>query len=406
MKVMGKVRYFNWALVAKTVVFVLVIQFCISTQAQPLSSWNLVYSNNLAQITSMAYGNGTFVGFGGGMWFISHDGANWSVYTSPPIINQGGVAYGNGMFMAFGTNYQNKANYVLQSTNGYNWTAIYTSSNTLTAAAYGNNTWVFIGTNEIATVNVSSPYWNWTDYQPLFSPTYISYGNGEYVIASKSGINLYFYTSSDGVAWQYKSVITPPYTPMTLSGIVFVNNVFMIGGYISQSGYIGEAVFSSSDIVNWNRPLGVPQGLIQPASSLLLTSGGNQLYVFVLGQNNQVYSSFDGNLWSSNSITLPNLGRLYYGQGTFVGISGYSIYQSGVFYTNSSPSASSLGLSTYAGITINGTAGGVYQIQYTTNLNYGWQTLTNFMLPYSPYLFFDTSKTVKGQRYYQVVQLQ
>ena len=52
----------------------------------------------------MAYGNGTFVGYGGGLGIISHNGSNWTPYASPPTITGGGVAYGNGMFLAFGTN--------------------------------------------------------------------------------------------------------------------------------------------------------------------------------------------------------------------------------------------------------------------------------------------------------------
>ena len=85
---------------------------------------------------------------------------------------------------------------------------------------------------------------------------------------------------------------------------------------------------------------------------------------------------------------------------------GSAISQSGVFATQSNSPATSLGISTYPGVTINGTAGAVYQIQYTTSLNSTWQTLTNFMLPYSPYLWVDTSSTVSGQRFYRSIQLQ
>jgi hypothetical protein len=59
----------------------------------------------------------------------------------------------------------------------------------------------------------------------------------------------------------------------------------------------------------------------------------------------------------------------------------------------------------YPGVTINGTAGAVYQIQDSTDLN-TWQTVTNFMLPCSPYIWIDTSSFVTGQKFYRSVQLQ
>ncbi|MGP8052648.1 MAG: hypothetical protein ACLQAH_02385, partial [Limisphaerales bacterium] len=64
--------------------------------------------------------------------FGSYDGVNWTTYVAPPIINGGasfgvtqydpGIIYGAGMFLTFGTNIQNKANYILKSTNGISWT--------------------------------------------------------------------------------------------------------------------------------------------------------------------------------------------------------------------------------------------------------------------------------------------
>jgi hypothetical protein len=99
---------------------------------------------------------------------------------------------------------------------------------------------------------------------------------------------------------------------------------------------------------------------------------------------------------------------LTYGQGTFVAYSGGDfIYQSGVFASDSnSPAPSNLTISTYPGVTINGSAGSVYQIQSSTNLNSAWQPITNFYLPYSPFIWVDTSSPVIGQKFYRSVQLQ
>jgi hypothetical protein len=81
-------------------------------------------------------------------------------------------------------------------------------------------------------------------------------------------------------------------------------------------------------------------------------------------------------------------------------------YQSGVFAPQTNFPSTTLSISIYSGVTITGTAGLVYQIQSTTNLNSAWQPLTNFMLPFSPYIWIDTSSPAIGQKFYRSVQLQ
>jgi hypothetical protein len=63
----------------------------------------------------------------------------------------------------------------------------------------------------------------------------------------------------------------------------------------------------------------------------------------------------------------------------------------------------------YAGLTIQGTIGCQYRIDYTTFLNPNpsltvWTTLTTITLPSSPFLYVDTT-VVSGNRFYRVVPL-
>ena len=65
-----------------------------------------------------------------------------------------------------------------------------------------------------------------------------------------------------------------------------------------------------------------------------------------------------------------------------------------------------LQLSLYPGVTIQGLVGGTYAVQVAPNLTapIAWQTLTNIVLPYSPFLFFDSVPAIPGQqRYYRAV---
>src|ERR1700704_4556320 len=57
----------------------------------------------------------------------------------------------------------------------------------------------------------------------------------------------------------------------------------------------------------------------------------------------------------------------------------------------------------YAGLTITGTPGNTYPIQYVTAMakSNNWITLTNLLLPSSPYLFVDISTADPAQRYYR-----
>ncbi len=65
----------------------------------------------------------------------------------------------------------------------------------------------------------------------------------------------------------------------------------------------------------------------------------------------------------------------------------------------------SLSIQTYAGLSITGSVGTVYTVQYNTNLAQpdGWQGAGIAQLPSSPYLWVDTAVPVAGQRFYRAV---
>jgi formylglycine-generating enzyme required for sulfatase activity len=58
----------------------------------------------------------------------------------------------------------------------------------------------------------------------------------------------------------------------------------------------------------------------------------------------------------------------------------------------------------YAGLTITGSVGSNYAVQYVSSLSpsNNWQTLTNLTLPCNPYLWVDTSTPAWDQRFYRV----
>jgi len=347
-------------------------------------------------VTSLAYGNGTFVGVGGGLRFISHDGSNWTAYASPPILNPAGIAYGNGVFISFGTS-ASTSRIIYKSTNGLNWNPLYTNAIPLVAAAYGNGTWVFIGTNELLSASVASPNWNWSEYQPVFYPNCVTYANGAFVLIAELFGSGYVFSSSDGVTWQF--IHSFPQSPNngTFGKIVYGNGVYVANGY-SQSTF-----YTSADLSSW----ATNNGLFQYSGTLTF-GGGQFIYSAYTNGGFGIYTGVDGYSWTriaTNYLSLSN-SFITYGQGTFIGSAGNSLYQSGIMASPSNSLAASLAISTYPGITVNGTPGLTYQIQYATSLNSNWMVLTNFSLPFSPYLWIDISSPVSGQRFYRSVQLQ
>ena len=65
-----------------------------------------------------------------------------------------------------------------------------------------------------------------------------------------------------------------------------------------------------------------------------------------------------------------------------------------------------LGVQLYAGLSITGAVGTVYQIQYVTDLAEAnsWRCLEFLQLPASPYLWADKSAPATGQRFYRSVE--
>lgn len=357
-----------------------------------------------------------FLGVGSGFRFLSYDGSNWNVTASSPTLNPAGVAYGNGAFMTFGTNSQFNANYVLESTNGTTWTKIYTSSNTLTAGAYGNNTWVFIGSNDIVAGTSTSSNWDWSEFQPPFSPLSIVYGDGNFAVCGLfSGTNFGVVSSSDGMIWQYQSYLFSSIPSGPCSGTVaYGNGTFVVSGsYEYAQGYYWEGSESSSNLSQWlfsGEQEDVYNGELP--SSHVAFGGGQFLldlgYTGPGGSAAQSWTSPDGYNWTPISGLYNPLNAAVFGQGTFVAVvdTVNTIYQSDFFASESNPAPTALAIAAYPGVTINGTPGATYQIQSTTSLNSGWTTVTNFTLPYSPFLWIDTSTTVRGQKFYRSVQLQ
>ncbi len=137
------------------------------------------------------------------------------------------------------------------------------------------------------------------------------------------------------------------------------------------------------------------------------SAGGAVFYVNTDGSNFTILHNFLGypNEGGNPSAGLVLSGTTLYGTTT----SGGNTQQGTVFSltlpSNCAPATWPSKPSHYAGLTITGSIGCQYSIQYTANMgnNPTWNLLDTLTLPSSPYLYVDTNVLFSANRFYQAV---
>ena len=80
-----------------------------------------------------------------------------------------------------------------------------------------------------------------------------------------------------------------------------------------------------------------------------------------------------------------------------------AIYAAGSAGKCSASACASLAIDLYAGISVEGTVGAAHRLEYVSNVgDTNWATLTNIILPQSPYLLFDPDSPRWARRFYRV----
>ena len=373
--------------------------------ADALDVW---HTNATFSPSGIAYGNGKFVAVAGTSLQISPDGTNWTQYISPPVLNYEGIVFGGGVFMAFGYPVSTNSSgprYILQSYDGMHWTNVYETPAQIRGAAYGNGEFVFVGDSIISTT--LNPF-QWTEFNPSLALGGVTFGAGQFVAVNKplpgsSSAWADILSSADGIIWQYDYSMNY----QSLGKVAYGNGMFVATWCTNSPNGDGYGFLMSSNLASWQS---VQFGNLVNAGRYLagIAFGGGNFIGAVTNSGlgfEYTYTSTNGLNWV-NRVGANGETMFAFGAGTFVATGNGLLLQSDVFAPPSNPPPSSLTIATYPGVTINGTAGATYQIQYTTNLNSTWLPLTNFSLPYSPFIWVDTSSPVVGQRFYRSVQLQ
>lgn len=270
----------------------------------------------------VTYGEGLFVaaaddnGAGdGGIW-TSADGLSWTSRTSPVAANFNAGAYGNGTFVLVGTH--SSVNYVVYSPDGITWSVPTFPNKQWQAVAYGNSTFVALsylnGTTGQAMTSPDGITWTSRNTSVDAAWNAVCYGNGKFVAVS-TGTNTM--TSTDGISW---TTGTAPASQAWID-VAYGNGIYVAIANVVTTGQI----MYSSDGISWTQ-ISAPD-----AVQLGSISFGNGVFVITPTQTGLSWGSYitpDCQTFfkiSTDAVNAPWRGSIY-GNGIFVSVGDTNSY--------------------------------------------------------------------------------
>jgi hypothetical protein len=274
----------------------------------------------------VVFANGKFVGAGdSGTVSISPDGTNWTESATATTNTLNAIIYGGGLFLAVGD-----GGAVETSTDGMNWMLRASgTTNSLAAAAFANGIFVAVGGNAVIT---SSDAANWSPVvSGLTGATGVAGGSAGFV-AIGGGSQVFF--SADGSIWTSQQLTT---VPDGSSGFGFPKSMvhwivtYYNGGYlIGSSRYVSSMsvdtfMFSSTDGNSWTtNGLGNVSAGIYGFHYLFFMSGGGN----VIAAGRATFSFLQFSSEGINWTTVNNLPTVY---NTFYDHATSGAYGNGVY---------------------------------------------------------------------------
>jgi hypothetical protein len=253
-------------------------------------------------IYALSHGNNSFVAVGAnGAIMTSPDGINWTSRSSKPVYNMG-IAYGNSTFVAVGT--YGSLGRSLNSTDGKTWNAVDLGPYVPTDITYADSIFVAVGSNGDILTSPDGVTWTARDSGTSKRLESVAYGNSTFMAV---GINGTVITSPDGKSWTLKA----SGKTANFNGVTYGMSKWWVGTS-------HEEVYSSPDGVNWTLMFHGPfPGEINDITY------GNSTLVAVGREPSRIFTSYDGINWTTTSKgSDPVLGfvRVAYGNSTFVAV--------------------------------------------------------------------------------------
>ncbi|GJC03756.1 hypothetical protein KAM385_07850 [Aeromonas hydrophila] len=248
--------------------------------------WAQVAVADSWQASGIAYGNGVFVivySMAAKVKVSEDDGKTWATYDIPGACS--GVCFANGVFIAIRTGSNSN---VYRSTDGKSWSSRTLQTTTdQVSIAYGNGKFVILSKSH-ATIHWSADGLTWaTGTLPQMGYLSLAFGNGLFVAVGQARAVAY---SVNGTTWTSASITTS--ASWTTASVTFGNGVF-----VAASGAAAE-VATSIDGAVW-----VTSTSPAPASEICFAAGR-----FYLSTSNAQWSSITADKWVRNPQDVPRAG--------------------------------------------------------------------------------------------------
>ena len=280
-----KIRYINNMFYALSGGYV-----CRSKDGINWSSSKIFQSQNLFDII---YANNQYVVVGGsGNIFTSPDGVIWTSQTSGVSATLRGVVFANNMFVSVGT-----TGTILTSTDGITWTKRTSgTNNNLNGITFANDIFVAVGWRTILT-STDGTTWT-TQSAPSYEFGKVGTAVGKiFAFTSFGGTN---FESVDGTTWTQSSVSG------NVKDFMSVYNIYYRCGE-------GGSLLYSEDFENWTR---IGGGITADLNDITYAEG-----LFVACGQNKIITSEDGKVWTTHIIGEIGINSVAYGNGKFIAVS-------------------------------------------------------------------------------------
>lgn len=266
------------------------------------SNWNLSSIAGDKPVTSIAFGNQTFVtigGFAGTTVATSSDGIDWNVANDSNIRRS--IIFAAGSFYARSLD-SNSTN-IFQSIDGLAWT-----TNTLTESipinlGFGGGTFVAVGDEGAIFSSSDAQSWTWQvgAVQPPSQPEALHFGGGQFVVTDSLGQAPL--VSSDGTNWNYSTFSGD--VPR-LFGIANGGGTYVAIGKAADSS--APVIANSGDAQTWTTIV-PPTGVAKLNGIVYGGSAGQEKFVILAAGNVDqplILTSGDGQIWNdSTPVTSP-----------------------------------------------------------------------------------------------------
>jgi hypothetical protein len=269
------------------------------------------FFNSFSPLSSVTYGNGTFVAVSNVLSTLySTDSINWS-NTNALFDTWSSVTYGNGKFVAV-SKYGTTSN-VMYSSDGNMWSNVTTgtTSNSWNSVSYGNDRFLAISSTSNVMYSLNGIDWT-TGVSTGLNSNCLTYGGGYFACPSSNSSVSAVSISTNGQSWQNLSL---NYTPRVYAGITYGDSGFVA---VSSTGLLLGFVPTF-----WINPVQVANSTKLNSVNWSDLAYGNGSFVAV-GQG-LIQTSLDyGNTWSSFAVSNTFTSVAYSSNlGKFVALPGF-----------------------------------------------------------------------------------